>query len=148
MKIVEPEVLLEEYRTLLREGGAAALPLTVSGWSMTPFLIHRRDTVYLSRLTRAPRRGDVLLYQRQNGAYVLHRVYKAESDSLTMLGDAQWLPEPGIREDQIIAIVTRVVRKGTPLAPGSFWWEFFEKVWIRVVPLRRIILRGYRKVFH
>lgn len=148
MKIVVPEVLLEEYRTLLYKDGAECLPLVISGWSMTPFLIHGRDTVYLSRLTRAPRRGDMLLYRRDSGDYILHRVYREENETLTMLGDAQWIPEPGIRPDQIIAVVTRVERKGKPLAPGSFWWEFFEKVWIRIVPLRQIILRGYRKVFH
>ena len=148
MKILVPELLLEEYRTLLQDDGADCLPLIISGWSMTPFLIHGRDTVYLSRLTRAPRRGDMLLYRRDGGAYILHRVYKKENGTLTMLGDAQRMPEPGIREDQIIAIVTKVLRKEKLLAPGSFWWEFFEKVWVRIVPLRSILLWGYRKVFH
>lgn len=34
------------------------------------------------------------------------------------------------------ALVTAVRRKGKLLQPGSFWWDFFEKVWIRVIPLR------------
>ena len=142
--ILPPEILLEEYRRLLaEEPRIEALPLVVSGNSMSPFLIHGRDTVYLSRLTRPVRRGDILLYQRANGAYILHRVWKVCPDSYTMVGDAQTVLEPGIRDDQIIAIVTAVQRKGKHMAPGSFWWTFFEKVWIRIVPLRHMIWRIY-----
>ena len=146
--ILPPEVLLEEYRRILaEESDVAALPLVISGNSMTPFLVHGRDTVYLSRLERPARRGDMLLYQRTNGQYVLHRVWKAEKDgTFTIVGDAQTELEPGIREDQIIAIVTSVVRKGKPMAPGGFWWEFFEKVWIRMVPLRPLFWWVYSRL--
>lgn len=143
-KTMQPEVLLEEYRRLLQgDLSIDALPLIITGNSMSPFLIHGRDTVYLSRLTRPVRRGDMLLYQRENGSYVLHRVFKATPESLTMIGDAQMVLEPGIRRNQVIAIVTRVERKGKPLGPGSFWWDFFEKIWIRIIPLRREIQRLY-----
>lgn len=142
--MLPPEVLLEEYRRLLsEEPEIRALPLIISGNSMNPFLIHGRDTVYLSRLTRPVRRGDILLYQRRNGAYVLHRVWKVGKDGYTMVGDAQTVLEPGIQDDQIIAIVTAAVRKGKRQAPGGFWWEFFEKIWIRIVPMRPWIRRIY-----
>ena len=144
--VLPPEVLLEEYRLLLADPQIQALPLIVSGNSMSPFLIHGRDTVYLSRLTRPVRRGDILLYQRGNGAYILHRVWKAGDGSYTMVGDAQTALEPGIRDDQIIAIVTAVERKGKRMAPGSFWWEFFEKVWIRMVPLRLPVRAAYTRL--
>ena len=61
--------------------------------------------------------------------------------TLTIVGDAQTQLERGIRQDQIIAVVTAVIRKGQRMAPGSFWWEFFEKVWIRMVPLRGLVRR-------
>ena len=144
-KMLPPEVLLEEYRRILaEEPQVAALPLIVSGCSMTPFLVPGRDTVYLSRLERPVQRGDILLYQRDSGQYVLHRVWKVEKDgSFTMVGDAQTELEPGIREEQIIAIVTLVIRKEKNIVPGDFWWEFFAKVWIRMVPLRRFVWRCY-----
>lgn len=145
-KIVHPEVLLSEYSRLLKEDPSIdTLPLLISGNSMSPFLIHGRDMVYLSRLRRPARRGDMLLYRRGNGAYVLHRVYEVTPEGFTMVGDAQTALEPGVRQEQVAAIVTRVVRKGKPLAPGSFWWDFFEKVWIRIVPLRRPVHRLYTR---
>ena len=147
-KMLPPEILLEEYRRILAEEPMVeALPLIVSGSSMTPFLVGGRDTVYLSRLERPVRRGDMLLYLRDNGRYILHRVWKAEKDgTFTMVGDAQTELEHGIREEQIIAIVTSVVRKGKPMALGDFWWEFFAKVWIRMVPLRPLFWKAYSRL--
>lgn len=139
-KTLAPEVLLEEYRRLLGEENVEALPLVISGSSMAPFLVGGRDTVYLSRLRRPPRRGDMLLYRRDNGAYVLHRVFRAEAERLTFVGDAQRELERGVRPEQIIALVTKVERKGKSMAPGSFCWDFFEKIWIRMVPLRPVAL--------
>ena len=145
-KILPPELLLEEYRKLLQEEDVKELPLTITGNSMSPFLIHGRDTVYLSRLTRPARRGDMLLYRRDNGAYILHRVYAVTPDAYTMVGDAQTELEHGIRPDQVIAVVTRVARKEQELRPGSFWWEFFATAWLRLLPLRRPIHRLHTAV--
>ena len=146
VKTFAPEILLEEYRRLLEsEDRIEALPLVITGGSMTPFLVGGRDTVYLSRLTRPARRGDMLLYRRRNGTYVLHRVYRAE-ETLTMVGDAQTELEPGICPSQVMAIVTRVERKGKSLGPGDFRWEFFEKVWLRMIPVRRGIMKLYAAV--
>lgn len=145
-RVVEPEILVEQYRALLESGEVEALPLVISGNSMSPFLVHGRDTVYLSRLTRPVRRGDVLLYRRQSGDYILHRVYRVEAGNLTMVGDAQMVLEAGIKAEQVIAIMTGAIRKGKRQGPGCFWWEFFEKVWIRVLPARRVLRRTYTAV--
>ena len=147
-RVMQPEILLEEYRQLLNDENITALPLVISGNSMSPFLVHGRDTVYLSRLDRPAKRGDVLLYKRESGAYILHRVYKVGKDSYTMVGDAQTQLEQGIRQDQIIAIMTSALRKGKLQKKGSFWWEFFEKLWIRIIPLRPILTKIYTYITH
>lgn len=141
VKIVSPDVIMEPLLALLEE--AQAVPLVISGSSMTPFLAPGRDTVYLSKAQKPIRKGDMVLYRRSNGRYVLHRVLKADSDGYTMIGDAQTQPEPGISPEQICAVVTAVRRKGRLLQSGSFWWDFFEKVWIRMVPVRRLVRNVY-----
>lgn len=142
-RVMPPDVLLEEYRQLLQDENIHALPLVISGNSMSPFLVHGRDTVYLSRLEHPVKKGDVLLYQRDSGAYILHRVYKIENDSFTMVGDAHAVLEKGIRPDQIIAVMTSALRKGKIQKPGCFWWDFFEKVWLNVIPIRPFIIKIY-----
>lgn len=139
IRIVSPELVMEPLLNLLEE--TSAVPLVISGSSMTPFLAPGRDTVYLSKVTAPLKRGDMVLYQRQNGRYILHRVFRADADTYTMVGDAQTVLETGIRTDQVRAIVTAVRRKGKLLQKGNFRWDFFENVWIRLVPFRAI-LRG------
>lgn len=148
VKVAAPEQIMEPLLGLLEE--TETVPLVITGSSMTPFLVHGRDTVYLSRPEEPFRRGDMLLYRRNSGAYVLHRVYRVEGERLTMVGDAQTVLEPGIRREQILARVSAVRRKGKRLQSGSFWWEFFEKIWIRLVPVRPLLWRivnGWKKLF-
>ncbi len=139
-KILPPEVLMADLCALIEEG--QTVPLTISGGSMTPFLVHRRDTVYLAKPHRPLKRGDMVLYRRETGAWVLHRIYRA-GQTLTLVGDAQTQLEPGIRREQVAALVTAVRRKGRLLKQGSALWFFFETVWIRLVPLRPWLIRLY-----
>lgn len=141
VRVLPPEVLTEQLLGLL--DGAEYVPLNISGSSMTPFLVHSRDTVYLSKVTRPLKKGDMILYRRDNGAHILHRIYRVTPDGYWLVGDAQILIEKGARPDQVLALVTAVRRKGKLLQPGSFWWDFFEKVWIRVIPLRPGIVAAY-----
>lgn len=141
MKTVEAEEWASRLPELLEQ--AAAVPLVISGNSMSPFLVHGRDTVYLSKITQPLKKGDVIFYRRDNGQYILHRIIRAEGEIYDLVGDAQQLIERGVRRDQVIAIVTAVRRKGKLLRPGSFWWEFFEKVWVNMVPQRGKLVAGY-----
>ncbi len=143
IKILPPEELIPSLLELLEE--TDNVPLVISGSSMTPFLVHHRDTVYLSKIQRSLKRGDMILYRRTNGKYILHRIYRTEPNSFTLVGDAQTALERGISPDQVLAVVNAVHRKGKLLKPGSFWWEFFRRVWIRLVPFRPVILAVYTR---
>ena len=141
VRVLPPEVLMEQLLGVL--DSTEYVPLNISGSSMTPFLVHSRDTVYLSKVTRPLKKGDMILYRRDNGAYILHRICRVEPESYRLVGDAQIMIEKGVRPDQVLALVTAVRRKGKLLQPGSFWWDFFEKVWIRMIPLRPGIVAVY-----
>lgn len=141
LHVMDTTALLDEVCEILPQ--AERVPLRISGNSMSPFLVHCRDTVYLCRVTRPLRPGDIVLYQRTNGAYILHRIYRLEQDGYCMVGDAQTVLEHGVKKEQIRAMVVAAERKGHRQQPGTFWWEFFEKVWIRVVPLRPLFSRVY-----
>lgn len=139
--VIEPEVLMEQLPDLLEQ--AKMIPLTISGNSMAPFLIHGRDTVYLSKLTRPPKRGDMILYRRDNGRYILHRICRVKEDKFDLIGDAQQVIELGIGADQILATVCAVRRKGKLISRGNLCWEFFEHIWLALVPFRPYMMRLY-----
>ena len=146
--MVERVVDTNEYVSVLREiaESGKVVSLRISGGSMTPFLAHGRDYIYYTKPDRELRRGDMVFYQRQNGQYVMHRIYKKKADGYYIVGDAQAEIEGPIAESQIFARIVKVKRKDRLLQPGDFWWEFFEHVWIRIVPLRMPIVRLYTAV--
>jgi len=139
-KVLPPEAAVERILAVMETGAA---PLVISGNSMSPFLVHGRDTVYLTPPPERLRKGDMIFYRRDSGKYVLHRICAVEEDTFCLIGDGQREKEYGIRRDQVIALVTAVRRKGKLLKKGSFLWAFFEKVWIRMIPLRPVAARIY-----
>lgn len=134
-----------EYVSVLREIAAEGkvVSMRIAGSSMSPFLCHNRDYIYFTKPDRALRRGDMVFYQRDTGQYVMHRILKKDGRGFYIVGDAQTAIEGPVREDQIFARVIKVQRKGKILQPGDFWWEFFEHVWIRMIPVRRVIVKLY-----
>ena len=141
LRVIEPEELMSQLPQLLQE--AESVPLVISGSSMSPFLAHGRDTVYLSKVTGPLKKGDMILYRRASGAYILHRIYRVRDGVYDLVGDGQLGIEPGIRPEQVIAIVNTVRRKGKLLRKGSLRWEFFEHVCLELLPLRPKIHRLY-----
>ncbi len=133
--------------------------LTVTGNSMAPFLRHRRDQVVLAKPvdTTILQVGDVPLYRRKNGQFVLHRIVErddgtkrrlyAEKGTLpsmhsssgltyTMLGDAQIQHEPNILPDQILAVAVAFIRKGKRWECSSTAYRRRCLRWHRLMPLR------------
>ena len=141
MKTIDTREYLSMLRSLVEEGHEVSM--IISGSSMAPFLIHQRDSIYFKKPDRSLHRGDMVFFQRQNGQYVMHRIWKVKADGYYLVGDNQTIIEGPIQRDQIFALITKVKRKGKCLEPESFWWEFFAKLWIRIIPLRRFFVRLY-----
>lgn len=128
-------------KSLVDEG--REVNMHVLGSSMAPFVVHERDVIYFKRPERKLRKGDIAFFQRKNGQYVVHRIYKIKGNQYYFVGDSQTVIEGPIDEGQIFATVTRVKRKGKMIGPGDFWWEFFARVWIRIIPVRAFLVRLY-----
>lgn len=84
--------------------GGSSFRLYPRGKSMEPMLCEGRDSVLLGSVDTIEV-GDVLLYRRENGAFVLHRLIERRGGTLTMCGDNQRELEFGITERQVLAKV-------------------------------------------
>lgn len=136
---LDTKAFLDEVCALLRQG-TYNIAIPVAGGSMCPFL-HNGDMVHLNLPDRELKRGDIVLYTRENGRYILHRIYMAETcGSYLMVGDAQEVLERIQSRDQIHAIVTSAIHKGKPIRPGQPRWWFYQHIWIRLVPIRRRLI--------
>lgn len=144
-------VSLEEMMPLIRERLAAGedVQFTPRGTSMRPMIIGGRDHVVLSPVKGKLKKHDLPLYQRDNGQYVLHRIVKA-GESITCIGDNQYVYERGIRPDQILAVVTAFVRDGKRYCVTDRSYRAYCLFWYYSRPLRRCVgavKRRLRKVF-
>ena len=135
-RIVDTTEYLDMVVSLLREG-KRDVPVPVKGVSMRPFL-RDQDMAYLIPPEDSVRPGDILLFQRHGGQYILHRVQKClPSGEYLMVGDNQWGMER-IRPGQLRGKVSFVKIQGKVIAPGDLHWWFFAHPWRWLTPARAI----------
>ena len=147
IRIVDNQEYMKVVRSLLEEG--KEVPLVVTGNSMMPFLIDRRDQVLIKKPDRPLKKGDIAFFQRENGQYILHRIHFMRKDKKTgesqfyFIGDGQQTIEGPIREDQIFGLITEALRKGKRLDEHDLTWKIFKHIWRYVIPLRMPIIKIY-----
>lgn len=145
MRYVDTREYISVLRGLVEEGREVSL--IISGSSMSPFLIHERDVICFKKPDRDLHRGDMVFYQRDSGQFVMHRILKVKPEGFYIIGDAQTEIEGPVRRDQIFALITKVKRKDKWIEPGDFWWEFFARVWLRMIPVRRMVMSVYGVIY-
>lgn len=141
MRKVDNEAYIGVLKELLADGKQVSLAVT--GSSMEPFLTGGRDQVLLVPVKRSLKKGDLVLFQRENGAYVLHRILRVTSEGCILIGDGQQETEGPIQRERILGVAELALRNGESISEGSFWWGFFEKIWIRMIPLRPVVRKFY-----
>lgn len=142
MKVVDTTEYMSTLRELVQSGQEVSIP--IAGNSMSPFLVHGRDSICFHTPKQSLKRGDMVFYQRINGQFVMHRIYKVTPEGYYIIGDAQIEIEGPVARTQIFAVITRVRRKGKWIDKTDFWWKFFAGPWLRLVSLRPKLIRFYQ----
>lgn len=141
-KIIDVYTYMPVLRELIEQGKEVSL--TITGNSMAPFLAHGRDELLIAQPDGKWKKGDMAFFQRPNGQYVMHRIFRVdESGECFFVGDAQQIIEGPIKSMHIFGKIISVKRKGKWIGPGDFWWEFFEHIWINIIPLRSLCHKIY-----
>jgi hypothetical protein len=107
------QALVPVMEEAFRRGKSFRLP--IRGTSMLPLLVEGRDAVILEKPAGPLAAGDIPLYRRADGSYVLHRIVAVEGDGYVLCGDNQSEPERGITDDAVCAVVTAIERDGRPI---------------------------------
>ena len=144
MVVLDTRAYISSLRELTEAG--QEVNVKIFGGSMVPFLGDGRDEVLMKKPDRMLKVGDIVFFERDNGSFILHRIIKKKQEGYYIAGDSQQEIEGPIKENQIFAVVTKAKRKGKWIGPGNFCWEFFEHVWIRMIPFRRILIKEYTKL--
>lgn len=133
------KVSMEDIYPLMRESleRGSDVSITVTGTSMLPLLHHGTDAAVLARLDGRLKKYDLALYRRPDGSFVLHRVAKVLPDGYIMCGDNQVVTEHGIRDENIIAVVTSFTRLGKHHSVTELPYRIYSVLWTNARPFRR-----------
>jgi len=129
------------------KGEGQEYSLLVTGYSMRPFLLHNRSCVFIQKKSQVKlRKGDVILFRRDTGKVILHRIVRVCADgSIITNGDAQcWIE--AIRSDQVYARVTRICRTSRVFSADNLLYRVFTVTWVRLLPIRPFLFKLWAKL--
>lgn len=126
------------YEQELEKNGR--LIYTTVGRSMRPFLRSGEDLMVIeARKGQRYSARDVVLYRRKSGKYVLHRIMGVRREDYVLCGDNCWDLEPGIRDEQILGVLTAVIRNGKMLDVQSRSYRTKVFLWWLLYPVRAVV---------
>ena len=135
MKKITMQELLPFIEEAFVNNKTFTIPIT--GTSMRPLLICGRDTVTLKKCTEKLKKGDLPLYRRKDGTFVLHRIVGFDKNgNYIMCGDNQFLKEYNIEDSQIIGVVTEITRNGKTFSVDSKKYKLYVKIGLALLNVR------------
>ncbi len=112
------------------------------GVSMRPLIREGKDLLIIERPQGRLKKYDVPLYRRADGRYVLHRVLKVRAHDYVICGDNLWIKETGITDEQILGVLTGMIRGGKKLSLDDWRYRLYVRLWCGLFPLRAFLLRA------
>ncbi|MEG1887093.1 MAG: S24/S26 family peptidase [Oscillospiraceae bacterium] len=142
-KVVKPMEELSPIISGLVETGTD-VTITVTGNSMSPLWHHKRDNVVLTKCNPDfLKKGDVPLYRRLDGRYVLHRIVRVHNNTFDLAGDAQSVIEKGLPKTAVIAVVKGFYRNDRLVLSTNRRYKIYHTLWRAVLPIRHYIFKLY-----
>lgn len=117
------------------------LVYTNKGNSMYPLIRQGKDVLIIKKVNSRLKKMDVPLYKRESGQYVLHRIIKVNENDYVIRGDNTYYNETGIRDDQILGVLSGVIREGKEISVNSFSYKLYSYFWYYTYYLRKLIIK-------
>lgn len=126
------------------------LTFTPTGTSMLPMLDGREDTVTFSPPDGRLKKYDVAFYRRRRtNQLVLHRMIGFDKNGgYIFSGDNQYYYEYGVRDDDVLAVVTSFTQRGRKVVPADRRYRFYIRRMMLKKRLRIFAVKFYRFLFH
>ena len=123
------------------------LTYTNVGVSMMPLLRQGRDLFTITKKTaRRCKAGDVVLYRRPPNKYVLHRIIAVRPNDYVILGDNCIGREYGIKDSDILGVMTSFVRNGRTYSVKDLPYRIYSAYIMNTIPIRIFIKKAVIKV--
>ena len=140
----QPGLKYKTFEEMLLQDGY--LVYTNVGCSMLPLLHEHRDVIEIRpKPAGRCKKYDVVLYKRGD-MYILHRILRVLPDGYIIAGDHNTFLERDITDEQILGVMTRVIRDERSVTPDNFLYKCYVHLWCAPYPVRIFILRCWGKL--
>ncbi len=124
------------------------LVYTNKGVSMMPLLRQGRDVMVIrKRGAERLKKYDAVLFKRDNGAYVLHRILKVREHDYLIVGD-NCRQKEYVDDGHILGILTEIQRDGKTIRVTDPGYLAYVHLWCDAFPLRAALIRCREGYFH
>lgn len=128
----------QDIEALLSQG--RTVQFMPQGYSMYPLFVPGRDEAVVAPVDCGRlKRGDVVLYRRDESILVLHRIWKRKGDEFYLVGDNQEEIEGPLRPDQIRGVLVRIIRKGRQFSVRNVIYRLAAALWLWLRPMRTFL---------
>lgn len=117
----------------LRAGRAVSTE--THGISMKPLLIEGKTLVVIEPLRRALKVGELPVFLRPDGKYVIHRVIGMDEKNYYTRGD-NCLNFETVPKEQMLGVVVEIYRNGRMLRVTDRRYKLYVAFWRALTPLR------------
>lgn len=112
-----------------------------SGDSMEPLLFHRNTRVVVRKAEAALKKGDLPVYRRPSGQFVMHRIVRVENGFYYTRGDNRYGVEK-VPRDWVLGVVTEIYRKDRHIFVTDRGYRLYVMIWGILYPVRYILHKG------
>ena len=126
-----------DLEQLLKDGNI--IRIHPQGYSMYPLFLPGRDEALIESVCADDcKKNDVVLYRRDSGILVLHRI---TDNGFYLVGDNQREVEGPLRPSQIIGRLVAFVRDGKEISVRQPFYRFLSSLWLFLLPVRPLCFR-------
>ena len=132
---------IRQWCDMVEAGNSIPVNIQLYGASMQPLVRRLKDTVTIVPLKRPLKKGDVVLFQRRDDTYVVHRVWKLRGNQVQTMGDNVRSADAWMSPDAVLGLVTHVKRGGCRFCIDTPIWRSLGRAWLAIHPLRKGVRR-------
>lgn len=114
---------------------------TTSGDSMEPLLFHLNTRVVIRKAEGILKKGDLPVYRRPSGQFVMHRIVRVKDGCYYTRGDNRYGAEK-VPADWVLGVVTEIYRKKRHIFVTDRSYQIYVLVWNMLYPVRYVLHRG------
>lgn len=147
-----PDVRFDEMYPLIDEQlkNNGEIRFKPRGTSMLPLIRQGKDEVVIKKYEGIYSKYDILFYRRDDGDFILHRLIGFDdNNNPVMRGDNQRWKEYGITDENIIGVVSSVIRNDKKITRSTLrfnFWVLYSRIYVYFVAAIRKIKRIFRRI--